>query len=242
MYRVLAGVNPKDPLRVMAGALDGIDSVQQVEKIKRLVAPGHSADLPSVTVDLVEYLAAQVNVGAGKSCAEDPLIAELKSLENGKRLFRRGMVGEPEPILMGHNWLDKLGRDIEHFEKTPDVAQAIEMLSTPGFSLQEGLLAQCGAKNDRGIRPGQCAEAPDQCIHRTVSEQDSTAVALDLAFVRLQRKRVGIHMTPIGMLQMGGAVDEKCRKIRLHSAIVMSEQIELQAIRESYATPFHVRL
>ena len=103
-------------------------------------------------------------------------------------------------------------------------------------------MAQCGAKNDRGIRPDQCTEAPDQRIHRAVSEQDGTAIALDLVFVRLQRKRVGIHMTPIGMLQMGGAVDEKCRKIRLHSAIVMSEQIELQAIRESYATPFDVRL
>src|SRR5271155_418737 len=41
---------------------------------------------------------------------------------------------------------------------------------------------------------------------------------------------------------MSGAIDEERRKIGLHPAIVVPEQIELQAIRERYPSPLDVGL
>jgi hypothetical protein len=39
---------------MMARTLDGIDRIKQVEKIKGLVAPGHSSDLP-ITLEPIVY-------------------------------------------------------------------------------------------------------------------------------------------------------------------------------------------
>jgi hypothetical protein len=54
VYRMFAGTQPEDPLRMMARTLDGIDRIKQVEKIKGLVAPGHSSDLP-ITLEPIVY-------------------------------------------------------------------------------------------------------------------------------------------------------------------------------------------
>ena len=76
VYRMFAGTQPEDPLRMMARALDSIDRVKQVEKIKVLVAPGHSSDLPIILEPIV-YLAAEMDIGAGKVCSKDGLRPEL---------------------------------------------------------------------------------------------------------------------------------------------------------------------
>src|SRR5690348_16356078 len=65
-------------------------------------------------------------------------------------------------------------------------------------------------------------------------------MAIDLRLRRFQRKRVGIHMTPVCVLQMSGAIDKKCREIWVHPPIVVPEQIELQAICERYPPPLNV--
>src|SRR5271165_4732218 len=44
------------------------------------------------------------------------------------------------------------------------------------------------------------------------------------------------------MLQMGGTIDEERRKVGAHPAIVMPEQIELQAVGESDPAPFDICL
>ena len=76
MYGVLSGMHPKDPLRMVACALDGINRIKQVEKIKGLVAPGHSTDLP-ITLEPIVYLATEMDIGAGKVRSEDCLLPKL---------------------------------------------------------------------------------------------------------------------------------------------------------------------
>ena len=93
---------------------------------------------------------------------------------------------------------------------------------------------------DGDFRFCQSEEPPEQVIHRPIPKQDRVTVALDLILRRLQQKRAGVHVAPICMLQMSGAVDEEGRKIRAHSTIVVPEQIELQAVRERYAPPLNV--
>jgi hypothetical protein len=114
---------------------------------------------------------------------------------------------------MGHYRLDYARRNIEQLKKMRNIAQSIKMLSTPPLALQERLLAQCRAQDDGGIRLRQREEPPEQRIHRPISKQDRITIALDLVLRRLQRKRVGVHVTPICMLQMCGAIDEEGRKI-----------------------------
>src|SRR5438105_1770451 len=104
------------------------------------------------------------------------------------------------------------------------------MLPATRLALQERLLAQSRAQDNSGVSLRQREEPPEQGVHRPISEQDRVAIALDLVFRRLQRKRVGVHVTPVCMLQMSGAVDKEGRKIRAHPAIVVPEQIELQTI------------
>ena len=45
VYCVFSGTHPKDPLRMMARALDGIDRIKQIEKIKGLLAQERRANL-----------------------------------------------------------------------------------------------------------------------------------------------------------------------------------------------------
>jgi len=65
VYGVFARAYPENPLRVVPRTLDGVDRIKQVEEVERLVAPGHSADFAAITIAPVEYLAAEMNVGAG---------------------------------------------------------------------------------------------------------------------------------------------------------------------------------
>ena len=76
MYRMFAGTQPEDSLRMMPRTLDRIDRIKQVEEIKRLVAPRHPADL-SILLEPVVYLAAEMDVGVGKSCSENRVLPEL---------------------------------------------------------------------------------------------------------------------------------------------------------------------
>ena len=76
VYRMFAGTQPEDPLRMMARTLDGIDRIKHVKKIKGLVAPGYSSDLP-VTLEPIVYLAAEMDIGAGKACSKDCLRPKL---------------------------------------------------------------------------------------------------------------------------------------------------------------------
>ena len=105
VYRMFAGTQPEDPLRMMARALDSIDRVKQVEEIKALVAPGHSSDLPIILEPIV-YLAAEMDIGAGNVCSKDGLRPELQLSEDGERFPGRCAIGEPETILMGHYRFD----------------------------------------------------------------------------------------------------------------------------------------
>src|SRR5438105_15255403 len=103
--RMFAGMKPQDPLRMMARTLDGIDRIKHVKKIKGLVAPGHSGDLP-VTLEPIVYLTAEMDIGAGKACSKHSGRSKHQLFEDGKRLLGRGAIGEPETILMGHHRLD----------------------------------------------------------------------------------------------------------------------------------------
>src|ERR1700740_3737890 len=143
---------------------------------------------------------------------------------------------------MGHYRLDCAGCNIEQLKKMRNVAQSIKMLSPPPLALQERLLAQCRTQDDDGIRLRQSEEPPEQGIHRPISKQDRITIALNFVLRRLDRKRVGVHVTPICMLQMSGAIDEEGRKIGAHSAIVVPEQIELQAVRKRHPPPLDVCL
>src|SRR5438105_10710190 len=64
VYRMFAGTQPENPLRMMARALNSIDRVKQGEKIKVIVAPGHASDLPIILEPIV-YLAAEMGMRAG---------------------------------------------------------------------------------------------------------------------------------------------------------------------------------
>src|SRR5271165_1266349 len=116
------------------------------------------------------------------------------------------------------------------------------MLSASRLALQERLLAKCRAQDNGGVGLRQREEPPEQGIHRPISEQDRIAIGLYLVFRLLQRKRIGVHVTPICMLQMSGAIDEEGREIRAHSAIIVTKQIELQTIGESYSPPLDISL
>jgi hypothetical protein len=61
---------------MVACALDGINRIKQVEKIKGLVAPGHSTDLPIILEPIV-YLATELDLVAGKVRSEDCLLPKL---------------------------------------------------------------------------------------------------------------------------------------------------------------------
>ena len=76
VYRMFAGTQPQDALRMMARALDRIDRIKQVKKIKGFIAPGHSSDLP-IALEPIEYLAAEMDIGAGKVSSKDRLLPEL---------------------------------------------------------------------------------------------------------------------------------------------------------------------
>ena len=76
VYCLFAGTQPEDSLRMMPRTLDGIDRIKQVEKIEGLVAPGHTSDLP-ITLEPIVYLAAEMDIGAGKACSEDRLRPKL---------------------------------------------------------------------------------------------------------------------------------------------------------------------
>lgn len=58
----------------------------------------------------------------------------------------------------------------------------------------------------------QREEPPEQRIHRPISKQHP--------IVGFSGKRLWVHVTPICMLQISGAIDEDGRKIGAHSSCV----------------------
>src|SRR5438067_13938892 len=66
VYRMFAGMQPQDPLRMMSRTLDGVDRMKHVKKTKGLVAPGHFGDL-SVTLEPIVYLTSEMAIGIGEA-------------------------------------------------------------------------------------------------------------------------------------------------------------------------------
>src|SRR4029434_10004505 len=95
-----------------------------------------------------------------------------------------------------------------------EVFWTVEMGASLFLILDARLLAECRCQNERHIVAGEIEKRGQQLIHLLVAEQNGSPVLGLLLLSRFDHEMVGLHISPVGVLVVRGAVQEKCRKER----------------------------
>src|SRR5437899_710201 len=99
------------------------------------------------------------------------------------------------------------------------------------------LLAQGGAKNDRPCVADESSEVADEPVHCLVAKENSLGELALLFPGRLQRERLGLHVSPVHVLEVSGAIKEEGREMRSAPTIDSAEEVELESVHDSRAPP-----
>jgi len=92
-------------------------------------------------------------------------------------------------------------------------------------------------KTIAGIGREQIEEAGDQSIHLLIAEQDRIPKLRLVLRRRSDLEELRLHMSPIHMLKMSGAVDKERRKMRADLFVIPAEHVELQLVQNGRAFP-----